>query len=129
MPATHEPGYWRRKLRGLRSTDAELEADELRSACLGSGGTPIAQCHVGEQVTLSGRLRSVTLCPVTGQPEVQAELYDGSGRVKLVWLGRRRITGVTAGREMVVVGRLTALDGEPTIYNPEYCLRPVAAGG
>lgn len=129
MPVTVEPGYWRRKIRTLRSTHAELEADDLRSVSAGFGGTPIAECHVGDQVTLSGRLKSVTLCPVTGQPEVQAELHDGSGRVKLVWLGRRRISGITAGREIVVVGRLTALGGEPTIYNPEYCLRPVAAGG
>ena len=40
-----------------------------------------------------GTLRSVTLRPRAGVPALVAELYDGSGTVQVVWLGRRQIAG------------------------------------
>lgn len=112
----------------LRSM-AELEADELRLASRGAGCTPISECEIGKRVVVGGRIRSVTLCPMVGVPQVQAEIYDGSGKVRLVWLGRRRIQGISAGREIKVVGRLTAANGQLSIFNPEYQLRPVPVGG
>mgnify|MGYP006189315163 CR=1 FL=1 len=33
--------------------------------------------------------------PSSHVPAVEAELYDGSGQVRLVWLGRRQILGIT----------------------------------
>jgi hypothetical protein len=60
-------------------------------------------------------------------PTLEAELYDGSGTVTLIWLGRRRIRGIDPGRSVVVHGRLTKQDGRPTIYNPAYELRASGA--
>ncbi len=51
-------------------------------------------------------------------------LYDGSGSVTVIWLGRRRIPGIDAGRTIVVRGRLTCNTDNPTIYNPRYELKP-----
>ena len=59
--------------------------------------------------------------------DLQDEVYDGSGAVTLVFLGRRRIRGIEPGRSLVARGRLTKRDGRPTLYNPSYELRPTGA--
>lgn len=45
--------------------------------------------------------------------------YQGS-RVKLVWLGQRRIPGVEAGTQLAFEGMVSPVDGFPTIFNPRY---------
>ena len=76
---------------------------------------------------MAGTLRTVTLRPLAGVPTLEAELYDGTGTVTLIWLGRRRIGGIECGRSLVARGRLTAHEGRPTIYNAAYELRPTVA--
>lgn len=83
-------------------------------------------CTPGEQAVIRGIVRSVTLRPRSTAPAVEIELDDGTGSVSVVWLGRRRIPGVDAGRCMVVCGRLTCNTEHPTIYNPRYELKPTA---
>ncbi|MDF9749746.1 hypothetical protein [Arthrobacter sp. ES3-54] len=41
-------------------------------------------------------------------------------RLRVVWLGRRRIPGVDAGTELRLEGMVTMRDGLPTIFNPRY---------
>jgi hypothetical protein len=74
-------------------------------------------------VRLTGTVNTVTLRPRGGIPALEAELYDGSGAVTLIWLGRRRIAGVEPGRAMVVEGRLTTQRVVPVQFNPRYELR------
>lgn len=57
---------------------------------------------------------------------MEAELWDGTGRVLLLWLGRRDIPGIEPGRKLVVHGRMTNVKGERAIYNPAYELQPSA---
>ncbi|MFC6341957.1 OB-fold nucleic acid binding domain-containing protein, partial [Nocardioides hankookensis] len=59
-----------------------------------------------------------------GVPALEAELSDGTGAITVVWLGRRRITGIAPGRSMSVVGRIGQQDGERILYNPRYELIP-----
>jgi hypothetical protein len=59
---------------------------------------------------------------------VQAELFDGTGAVRLVWLGRRRIAGIEPGRSLVARGRIARQSsGDLVIYNPWYELKPVGS--
>jgi hypothetical protein len=76
---------------------------------------------------VAGTLRAVTLRPRGSTPSMEAELWDGTGRVLLVWLGRRDIPGIQPGRKIVVHGRLTSVKGERAIYNPAYELQPVSS--
>ena len=76
------------------------------------------------RVVVQGTLKTVTLRPRGGVPALEAELYDGSGSISVVWLGRRRIGGIECGRSLTARGRLTVHDGRPTLYNAEYELRP-----
>lgn len=112
----------------LRS-QAELDDEELRSATERAGCRRICDCTAGERVVIAGRVRSVTVCPVVGSPQFEIEVYDGSGKVRVVWIGRRQVRGIGPGREIRVRGRLTTGAGEPTVFNPEYDLLPMAASG
>jgi hypothetical protein len=57
-------------------------------------------------------------------PALEAELFDGSGALDLVWLGRRTIDGVEPGRRIRVEGMVCDVDGRRTMFNPRYELRP-----
>jgi len=73
-------------------------------------------------VKLSGRLRTVVYTPRTNLPTLEAELYDGTDVVTLVFLGRRHIAGIEPGRAMTAEGRVALRDGRKVIYNPHYAL-------
>ncbi len=84
----------------------------------------IADAPDRDHVQLRGTLRTVTLRPRGGVPALEADLDDGSGTITIVWLGRRRIAGIEAGRSLRVEGRIGAHDGRRMIYNPRYELLP-----
>jgi len=100
------------------------EARELRKDARKAGLVPIREAPDRERVIVQGTLRTVTLRPRGGVPALEAELYDGSGSISVVWLGRRRIGGITPGRAIRVEGRIGVQDGQRMMYNPRYALRP-----
>lgn len=85
---------------------------------------PIGELRLREEVRLRGTLRTVTLRPRGGVPALEAELYDGTGAITLVWLGRRRIGGIAPGRDVQVIGRVGLQEGVPVLFNPRYELIP-----
>ncbi len=96
---------------------------ELRRTVEKSGLVTIQEAPDRVRVRLAGTLRTVTLRPRGGVPALEAELYDGSGAIVLIWLGRRQITGIGPGRQLVVEGRIGVQDGLRVMYNPRYELR------
>ena len=74
---------------------------------------------------LQGTLRTVTLSRAAGCPALEAELFDGSGVLTLIWLGRRRITGIAPGRSIQVEGRIGVHDRTRVMFNPRYELKAV----
>src|SRR5438046_9887900 len=110
----------RRILDRVTSTSEELEAQELQEESRDRGAKSLRACHTGEKVTVSGTVKALTLRPVGGVPALEAELYDGSGTVRLVWLGRRRIKGIDPGRTLSVHGRVTQQAGDRVMFNPSY---------
>ena len=50
----------------------------------------------------------------------EAELFDGSDLVTLVFLGRRHIAGIEPGRAITAKGRIAVRDGRKVLYNPYY---------
>ena len=121
--ADKQPGRFKRALTRLTADSEAHDAAEARTDCAALGATAVAEATMGEPVRLAGTVRSVVLRPRAGVPTLEAELYDGSGTVTLVWLGRRRIGGIEPGRMLVASGRLTRHDGRPTLYNPSYELK------
>jgi hypothetical protein len=115
-----EPGRLGKAIRRLAREDEVLEADDLQKESLSHGATSVMQCQNRKQVTVMGTVRSLTLRPRAGTPTLEVDLYDGSGTVTLVWLGRREIAGVTPGRRMRAMGRITTNGDRRVIFNPRY---------
>ncbi len=113
-------GFLRRALSRLATTTGSLEAAELREDAEAAGCGPISSCGDRQVVTLHGTLRTVTLRPRGGVSALEAELYDGSGTATLIWLGQRRIAGISPGRQVTVRGRVGTHGGNRVLYNPRY---------
>lgn len=109
----------------LTSTHEELHAEELLHDSQRLGCTKIVDVVERDLITVGGTLRTVTFRPRAGVPALEAELYDGSGALSVVWLGRRRIAGIEPGRQLVAYGRVSTAQGRPVLFNPRYELRPV----
>jgi hypothetical protein len=104
-----------------RMSPEHQEDGELRDDARSAGCPPICDQQQRDVVSVHGVLRSVTLQPTSdGVCSLEAELYDGSGSVTLVWLGRRRIEGLTSGKRITACGRLGDRKGERVIFNPRY---------
>lgn len=123
-PARPRRSRWRDVVHRLASPDQVLEDEDLRESSDRLGGTPVDELPDRQPAAVCGTLRSVTLRPKAGVPALVAELYDGSGTLTVVWLGRRRIAGIEAGRRVRVRGRVTRREGRPVVFNPEYELLP-----
>lgn len=111
-------GFISRTLGRLSTVDHE--AGELKHDAEKAGCSPISSQCMRENVQIHGVLRCVTLRPIDGVSALEAELYDGSASVTLVWLGRRKIEGITPGRQLTAHGRLGLRKGERVLYNPTY---------
>jgi hypothetical protein len=105
------------------ANSSDQHARELRQTVRESGLVQISDAPDRTRVKLSGALRTVTLRPRGGVPALEAELFDGSGAITLVWLGRRQITGIGPGRQVEVEGRIGVQEGVRVMYNPRYELR------
>ena len=111
---------WRRALQRFTASESDLAAEEAQQDAVRHGGTPCEAIPNRTRACVCGTLRSVTLRPRGGVPALEAELFDGSGSVALVWLGRRRIAGVEPGRRVKARGLVADDDGQRVIFNPEY---------
>lgn len=107
-----------------RSRD-DIDAGDLATISHERGADPIAACARGQRVSIHGTIRSVTVRPLATSPSLEAEVFDGSGHITLVWIGHRRLAGVDVGRPISADGRVTCPQGKPTIYNPTYRLYPL----
>jgi RecG-like helicase len=113
----------RRAQRLIPSVD-ELEADELREHSKDRRCAIVAEAPLAVPLTLSGTLRTVTLRPRADVAALEAELYDGTGTVTLIWLGRRAIRGITPGRTVMATGRVNRQGDHLVMFNPTYELLP-----
>jgi hypothetical protein len=111
---------FRKAVRNLTTETQTLDAEHLQEQAERSGATTVAKCTDRVPVTVLGTVRSVTIRPRAGAPALEAELYDGSGTVTLVWLGRRSLAGLGPGRQLRAAGRITTAEGRRLIYNPRY---------
>jgi amino acid transporter len=126
VPDQAAPKIKTKPLRRLTAEREALHAEELQAEIVEISAKPIGDCGDREVVDVAGILRTVTLRPRGPSLTMEADLWDGTGNITLVWLGRRDIKGIRPGRRMVVRGRVARIKGERTIYNPQYELQPSA---
>ena len=116
-----------RLIQRLTRSRAQQEAHELQRENVDRACLSICDCAPGSTVTIAGTVRAMSIRPRSQVPSLEIDLYDGTGSVRVVWLGRRRILGISPGRRLIVSGRLNQVAGEPIVYNPRYELKPLAA--
>jgi amino acid transporter len=88
------------------------------------GAVPIGQLHERERVRIAGRVHALRVQPWSGQPTLECTVADGTGRVIIVFLGRRQIAGIEPGARLVVDGMVGRRGDQLVILNPDYRLLP-----
>ena len=121
---TDERSGFRKALSRFVAPQHQVHAEQEREQAVKLGGKPIAELELRRPAMVCGTLRAVTLRPRAGVPALVAELYDGSGSLGVIWLGRRQIKGIEPGRRIRVQGLVTEVAGNRVIYNPRYELVP-----
>lgn len=113
---------FRRFLRRLTESDEIRLAEEVRTWSASVPGTVrIAECPSREKVKVAGIVRRITIQPVEGFEALQAVIYDGTGEVAVVWLGRRSIPGLFLGSKLILEGVLSAdKNGVRKMVNPTF---------
>jgi hypothetical protein len=119
-PSAGPAGRLRSALSRWTADRERLHAAEEQAHAEAMGGTPCAALTDRSRSTVSGVLRTVTLRPRAGVPALEAQLFDGSGTLAVIWLGRREIAGVEPGRRITVHGLVSRVDGHSVMYNPRY---------
>ena len=84
-------------------------------------------CEVAERqrASLFGVLRSVTFPAPTGAGSFTATLFDGTGSIDVVWLGRKSVPGIKAGIRLAVQGMVIARSNGLCVINPTFQIEPV----
>ena len=100
----------------------EQDRERLGQWCSLAGTTPLDAAPLRTPVKLAGEVRSVRIVPRAGAPALEATIDDGSGRVTAVFLGRRKILGISPGRRLLLEGVVTRDHESRVIYNPTYTL-------
>jgi len=118
-----EGGRFRKALKRLAASSDEIEAVELDQERQQAGCTQIQTLTDRDFVTVYGHLKNVSLAPRAGTPSLEATLYDGSGALTIVWLGRRKILGIKPGVGLKATGRVSCQDGRRVMFNPRYELQ------
>lgn len=104
----------------LSRTEADEDRERLRDECTVSGSDTVAECRDRGHHTCRGVLTSVTIPSREGHPYLTAELFDGTGYLTLVWMGRRTIPGIGPGVRMRATGRVMMRHGRPVMFNPTF---------
>lgn len=111
---------FRKAVQRLTTPIDELDRQDLTEFCQTQGFAPIASIEPRTRVSTGGEVRSVRVVPRAGAPALEVTFSDGTGSATAVFLGRRKIAGMAAGRKMAVNG-MVARDGRQLmLYNPEY---------
>ena len=108
-------------LRAIFAQQEEIDARTRQESRRQGGADAVCDCAVGIDVSVKGVISVLRIHPISNAPVVEAELWDGSGRLALIWQGRREIPGVQAGREIHVKGKVAlSPTGSFALYNPVY---------
>ena len=100
----------------------ELDREALEKYCDDLGATPMDHITPRRPSRVAGEIRAVRIVPRAGAPAMEVTVSDGRGSVVGVFLGRRKIPGMSPGRRVLFAGVAGKDENRFLIYNPEYQL-------
>ena len=84
------------------------------------GAQPIASVEYRQHARVAGRVHSMRVQPWGGNPALECTLQDESGGIAVVFLGRRRIPGISPGVSIMADGMVGEHHGRLAMLNPLY---------
>jgi amino acid transporter len=94
--------------------------DELpQPAVISQGIDAIGTVHWRQQVTVQGRVKVVQVGTAAGK-SLEAQVFDSTGGVRLLFFGRTQIPGIEPGRLLRASGRVGEYKGHLALANPRY---------
>lgn len=100
----------------------DIDRANITDFCDGCGLTPITEIVPRRHVRIGGEVHSVRVVPRAGAPALEVTVTDGRGAATAVFLGRRKIAGVTPGRRISIEGVPGWTGPRIIIMNPLYKL-------
>ena len=101
----------------------ELDRQELATWSAAHGDVPFDEVELRRPVRLAGEVSSVRIVPRVGGDALEATVHDGHASVTAVFLGRRKIHGLSPGRRVVLEGVVAKEHDGRLMYNPIYTLQ------
>jgi amino acid transporter len=106
-----------------RAAEREASKPVFDRAAFGERGAdtiPIGEAQWRKRVRVAGRVKSVRVQPRAGTSNLEAVLADDTGKLLLVFQGRRRIPGIQPGAKLLVEGMVGDWSHHQAILNPDY---------
>ena len=98
----------------------QADRERLSAWCSSTGCTQLDDVVERRPVRVGGEVRSIRIVPRAGADALEATITDGHSTLTAVFLGRRKILGISPGRRMFFEG-VVANDGSTRVmYNPLY---------
>jgi amino acid transporter len=88
-----------------------------------NGVVPIASVKWKQKVIIEGRIKIVQVGTAAGK-SLEAQVFDSSGGMRLLFFGRTRIPGIEPGSLVRVTGTVGEYKGHLALANPRYELLP-----
>jgi hypothetical protein len=110
----------RKAVQRLTRPVEQIDREELVQFCDVHGFTPLDALQPRTRVATGGEVRSVRIVPRAGAPALEVTVSDGRAAATAVFLGRRKIAGLTPGRKVSLRGMVARDGNQFVIYNPEW---------
>ncbi len=118
-PRIHMPSPGRQSRRAADAA-AELESFEVKDV---TGTVMIGSLTYRTRTRIAGRVLSVRVQPRAGIASLECIVADQSGKITLVFQGRRSVPGIQPGTRLVAEGMVGKRGNQLLIMNPTYELR------
>ncbi len=110
----------RKLVNRLTKPTDEVDREKLAAWCSATGCPTLAEIVVRKPVRVGGEVRSIRIVPRAGADALEATITDGHGVLTAVFLGRRKISGISPGRRVFLEGVVAQDSGAYVMYNPLY---------
>jgi RecG-like helicase len=98
----------------------EIDRQELTEYCDERHFDEMDHLVARSRVNVGGEVRSMRIVPRAGAPALEVTVSDGRGQVVAVFLGRRKIAGLSPGRKVAMSGVVASDGSRSLVFNPAY---------
>ncbi len=105
-----------------------MSAEEIQNARENADwevSSKVSDVRERQQVCLYGVLRSVTYPASAASGSFAATLFDGTGSIEVVWLGRKNVPGIKPGIRLAVQGMVISRANGLCVINPSFQISPM----